>query len=69
MKKSGFVVLIAILAAIAGALVAVAVYLNRREKELEEYEQLLFSEDFTDDEMPLDSADDAYFQADLAPEV
>ncbi len=69
MKKSGFVVLIAILAAIAGALVAVAVYLNRREKELEEYEQLLFSEDFADDEMPVDTAEDSYYEADLAPEV
>ena len=33
------------LAAIAGALAAVAVYLRRREKELDEYERLLFGED------------------------
>ena len=29
----------------AGALAAVAVYLHRREKELDEYERLLFGED------------------------
>ena len=33
------------LAAVAGALAAVAVYLHRREKELDEYERLLFGED------------------------
>ena len=42
MKKS---CLIAALAAVAGALAAVAVYLHRREKELDEYERLLFGED------------------------
>jgi hypothetical protein len=31
--------------AVAGALAAVAVYLHRREKELDEYERLLFGED------------------------
>ena len=33
------------LSAVAGALAAVAVYLHRREKELDEYERLLFGED------------------------
>ena len=43
MKKSCLVAVITVLAAVAGALAAVAVYLHRREKELDEYEQLLFS--------------------------
>ncbi|MFI3168624.1 MAG: phosphatase [Faecalibacterium sp.] len=51
MKKSTYVIIIAVLAAIAGALVAVAIYLNRREKELEDYEQLLFTEEFDDAEL------------------
>ena len=45
MKKSCLIAVIAVLAAVAGALVAVAVYLRRREKELDEYERLLFGED------------------------
>ncbi len=50
MKKSNYiVVIVAALAAVAGALAAVAIYLKRREKELEDYEQLLFSEEFEDD--------------------
>ena len=44
MKKSCLIAVIATLAAVAGAL-AVAVYLHRREKELDEYERLLFGED------------------------
>ena len=50
MKKSCLVAVITVLAAVAGALAAVAVYLHRREKELDEYEQLLFSEDFKDED-------------------
>lgn len=46
MKKSVLVAVIAALAAVAGALAAVAVYLHRREQELDEYEKLLFSEEF-----------------------
>ena len=38
MKKSCLIAVIATLAAVAGALAAVAVYLHRREKELDEYE-------------------------------
>ena len=45
MKKSCLVAVIAVLAAVAGALAAVALYLHRREKELDEYERLLFGED------------------------
>ena len=39
MKKSCLVAVITVLAAVAGALAAVAVYLHRREKELDEYEK------------------------------
>ncbi len=45
MKKSCLIAVITTLAAVAGALAAVAVYLHRREKELDEYERLLFGED------------------------
>ena len=45
MKRSCLVAVITVLAAVAGALAAVAVYLHRREKELDEYERLLFGED------------------------
>lgn len=45
MKKSYLIAVITVLAAVAGALGAVAVYLHRREKELDEYERLLFGED------------------------
>ena len=48
MKKSCLIAVIATLAAVAGALAAVAVYLHRREKELDEYERLLFREDQAD---------------------
>lgn len=47
MKKSTFVAIVAFLSAIAGALGAMFLYLRRREAELDEYEQLLFSEDFS----------------------
>ena len=50
MKKSCLIAVVTALAAVAGALAAVAVYLRRREKELDEYEQLLFSEDFKDED-------------------
>ena len=45
MKKYCLIAVITTLAAVAGALAAVAVYLHRREKELDEYERLLFGED------------------------
>ncbi|WP_294541424.1 phosphatase [uncultured Gemmiger sp.] len=51
MKKSTFGVALAFIAAAAGVLTAVALYLRRREKELDEYERLLYSDnEFDDDE-------------------
>ena len=44
MKQSTFVALVLMLAAAVGALTAAWLYVRRREKELDEYEQLLFSE-------------------------
>ena len=55
MKKSCLVAVIAVLAAVAGALAAVAVYL-RREKELDEYERLLFGEDDAETVEPEEAA-------------
>ncbi len=49
MKKSTLIALFVALAAVAGVLGALYVYVLRREKELDEYEQLLFSEEFNDD--------------------
>ncbi len=49
MKKSTFAAILAFLAAAAGALAAAWLYIRRREKELDEYEQLLFSEEFNDE--------------------
>ncbi len=51
-KKSTVVALLVALAAVAGVLCALYFYVIRREKELDEYEELLFSEDFGDDELP-----------------
>ena len=45
MKKSTFGAALAFLAAATGALTAAWLYLRRREKELDEYEELLFSDD------------------------
>ena len=56
MKKSCLVAVIAVLAAVAGALAAVALYLNRREKELDEYERLLFGEDDSETVEPEEAA-------------
>lgn len=46
MKKSTLVALLIALAAVIGVLIALYLYVIRRERELDEYEQLLFSEDF-----------------------
>ncbi len=54
MKKSTFGAVLAFFFAAAGALTAAALYLYHREKELDEYERLLFSDDgddYDDDEM------------------
>lgn len=56
MKKSCLVAVIAVLAAVAGALAAAALYLNRREKELDEYERLLFGEDDAETVEPEEAA-------------
>ena len=48
MKKSTFGAVLAFLFAAAGALTAAALYLYHREKELAEYERLLFSDDYDD---------------------
>ena len=45
MKKSTFGAVLAFMFAAAGALTAAALYLYHREKELDEYERLLFGED------------------------
>lgn len=49
MKKSTFGAILAFLAMAVGALTAAALYLHRREKELDEYERLLFSDDYDED--------------------
>ena len=61
MKKSTFGAILAFLLAAAGALTAAALYLRRREKELDEYERLLYSDDgdydYDDDDeyLPIDN--------------
>lgn len=52
MKHSTFVAVLLFLAGAVGALTAAWLYIRRREKELDEYESLLFSEDFDEDEAP-----------------
>ena len=56
MKKSTFAAIIALLAALGAAFF----YLRRREEELDEYEQLLFSEDYSEEmgEMPEQAAEE-----------
>ena len=65
MKRSCLVAVITVLAAVAGALAAVAVYLHRREKELDEYERLLFGEDTAApvEEEPAEAEDEAAEEA------
>lgn len=57
MKKSTFGAVLAFLFVAAGALTAAALYLYRREKELDEYERLLFSDEYEDD---AEDEDDVY---------
>lgn len=47
------------LSAVAGALAAGYCYLLKREKELDEYEQMLFSEDYEEDDDAAPAMDDA----------
>ena len=60
MKKSTFAAILVFFAAIAGALGAAFFYLRRSEEELDEYEQLLFSEDYSEEmgEMPEQAAEE-----------
>lgn len=58
MKRSTFAGILVFLAAAVGALTAAWLYIRRREKELDEYEQLLFSEDF--DEFDDEADDDSF---------
>lgn len=51
MKKSTFAAIVLFLSAAVGALTAAWLYIRRREKELDEYEQLLFSEEDDEDLM------------------
>ena len=50
MKKSTLLSLIVFLAAVAGAVGAAYYYVARKEKELDEYEQLLFCQDYDDED-------------------
>ena len=49
MSKTSFGAALALLFAAAGALTAAALYLHRRETELDEYEKLLFSDGLDED--------------------
>ena len=64
MKKSPFGAALAFLAAAAGVLTAVALYLRRREQELDEYEKLLFSDEYDDEEEDDTASADAEPMAD-----
>lgn len=65
MKKSTFGAVLAFLFAAAGALTAAALYLYHREKELDEYERLLFGEDTAApaEEEPAETEDEAAEEA------
>lgn len=58
MNKTTFGAALAFLAAAAGVLAAIAIYLYRREKELDEYEELLFSDDIDE----LDDEDETIYE-------
>ena len=49
-ENTTFGAVLAFLFAAAGVLTAAALYLYHREKELDEYERLLFSDDYEDDD-------------------
>lgn len=68
MKKSTFGAVLAFLFVAAGALTAAALYLYRREKELDEYERLLFNEDEYEEDDEDDYSDDAVYQT-IQPEA
>ena len=60
MKKSTFWSLIAFLVAVAAAVAGVVYYLKKREAELEEYDDMLFNEDYLADYLPKDEEDCCY---------
>ena len=62
MKKTTFGAVLAFLFAAAGALTAAALYLDHREKELDEYERLLFSDDGDDYDDDDDFQDDTVYE-------
>lgn len=63
MNKSTFGAALAFLFVAAGALTAAALYLRRREKELDEYEELLFGEDLDDlDDAVEDEEEDTIYE-------
>ena len=62
MKKSTFGAVLAFFFAAAGALTAAALYLYHREKELDEYERLLFSDDGDDYDDDDDFQDDTVYE-------
>lgn len=68
MKKSTFAAILVFFAAVAGVLAAVYFYLRRRESELDEYEQLLFSEDFSHEDAGSvsEEVDAAFAEAEIA---
>lgn len=57
MKKSCIWGVIAFLAAVAAAVVAVMLYLKKKEQNLAEYEEMLYSEDYLADYMPEEECD------------
>ena len=67
MKKTTFGAVLAFLFAAAGALTAAALYLYHREKELDEYERLLFSDDYDGDDYDDDADTTTYENIPTAP--
>lgn len=67
MNKTTFGAALAFLFVAAGALTAAALYLRRREKELDEYERLLFSDDLDDLADDADDLDEAEEQTVYEP--
>ena len=65
MKQSTFAAMLLFLAAASGALAAAWLYIRRREKELDEYEQLLFSEDFDEEPGEPEAAESIEPEAEL----
>lgn len=69
MKRSTFVAILLFLASAVGALTAAWLYIRRREKELDEYEQLLFSEDFEEEPESAEEAASVVEELDETPDT